>query len=33
MNIGYSCGMLRDDMDEVFVISGGTQQEVQHQLR
>lgn len=33
MNIGYSCSMLRDDMEEVFVISGATSQEVQHQLR
>uniref|UniRef100_A0A3Q2QIK5 Phospholipid-transporting ATPase n=1 Tax=Fundulus heteroclitus TaxID=8078 RepID=A0A3Q2QIK5_FUNHE len=33
MNIGYSCNMLRDDMNEVFVISGLTQLEVQQQLR
>ncbi|XP_030587811.1 probable phospholipid-transporting ATPase IM isoform X1 [Archocentrus centrarchus] len=33
MNIGYSCNMLRDDMNEVFVISGNTLQEVQQQLR
>ncbi|XP_072290818.1 phospholipid-transporting ATPase ID [Eucyclogobius newberryi] len=33
MNIGYSCNMLRDDMDEVFIISGNTQLEVQQQLR
>ncbi|KAM4618220.1 LOW QUALITY PROTEIN: phospholipid-transporting ATPase ID [Polymixia lowei] len=33
MNIGYSCGMLRDDMNEVFVISGYTLLEVQQQLR
>ncbi|XP_073327919.1 phospholipid-transporting ATPase ID [Pagrus major] len=33
MNIGYSCNMLRDDMNEVFVISGHTVQEVQQQLR
>lgn len=32
-NIGYSCCMLRDDMEEVFVISGATSQDVQHQLR
>uniref|UniRef100_A0AAQ5X6X6 Phospholipid-transporting ATPase n=1 Tax=Amphiprion ocellaris TaxID=80972 RepID=A0AAQ5X6X6_AMPOC len=30
MNIGYSCNMLRDDMNEVFVISGHTLLEVQH---
>ncbi|KAM9352340.1 putative phospholipid-transporting ATPase IM [Symphorus nematophorus] len=33
MNIGYSCNMLRDDMNEVFVISGHTLLEVQQQLR
>lgn len=33
MNIGYSCRMLREDMNEVFVVSGATSQEVQHQLR
>uniref|UniRef100_A0A8C4EZ78 Phospholipid-transporting ATPase n=1 Tax=Dicentrarchus labrax TaxID=13489 RepID=A0A8C4EZ78_DICLA len=32
MNIGYSCNMLRDDMNEVFVISGHTLLEVQQQL-
>lgn len=33
MNIGYSCNMLRDDMNEVFIISGYTLLEVQQQLR
>ncbi|XP_059190532.1 probable phospholipid-transporting ATPase IM [Centropristis striata] len=33
MNIGYSCNMLRDDMNEVFIISGHTLLEVQQQLR
>ncbi|XP_075998000.1 phospholipid-transporting ATPase ID [Genypterus blacodes] len=33
MNIGYSCNILRDDMNEVFVISGLTLTEVQQQLR
>ncbi|XDV52729.1 hypothetical protein PO909_021402 [Leuciscus waleckii] len=33
MNIGYSCNMLRDDMDEVFIISGHTMLEVQQELR
>ncbi|XP_034541444.1 phospholipid-transporting ATPase ID [Notolabrus celidotus] len=33
MNIGYSCNMLRDDVNEVFVISGNTPLEVQQQLR
>uniref|UniRef100_A0A8K9X5Y4 Phospholipid-transporting ATPase n=1 Tax=Oncorhynchus mykiss TaxID=8022 RepID=A0A8K9X5Y4_ONCMY len=33
MNIGYSCNMLRDDMNEVFIISGHSVLEVQQQLR
>ncbi|XP_053742778.1 phospholipid-transporting ATPase ID [Synchiropus splendidus] len=33
VNIGYSCNLLRGDMNEVFVISGATQMEVQQQLR
>ncbi|KAL2093381.1 hypothetical protein ACEWY4_010693 [Coilia grayii] len=33
MNIGYSCNMLRDDMNEVFVISGHTSVEVACELR
>ncbi|KAM7414787.1 hypothetical protein PAMA_019549 [Pampus argenteus] len=33
MNIGYSCYMLRDDMNAVFIISGHTLLEVQQQLR
>ena len=33
MNIGYSCNMLRDDMDEVFVISGHSSLEVARELR
>ncbi|MGH0134983.1 UNVERIFIED_CONTAM: hypothetical protein FKN15_008886 [Acipenser sinensis] len=33
MNIGYSCNMLRDDMNEVFMISGHTVLEVQQELR
>uniref|UniRef100_A0A3Q3FHH3 Phospholipid-transporting ATPase n=1 Tax=Labrus bergylta TaxID=56723 RepID=A0A3Q3FHH3_9LABR len=33
VNIGYSCNMLRDDMNEVFIISGNTLLEVQQQLR
>uniref|UniRef100_A0A8C9SJS6 Phospholipid-transporting ATPase n=1 Tax=Scleropages formosus TaxID=113540 RepID=A0A8C9SJS6_SCLFO len=32
MNIGYSCNMLRDDMNEVFIITGHTVLEVQQQL-
>ncbi|KAM9807757.1 phospholipid-transporting ATPase ID [Neosynchiropus ocellatus] len=33
VNVGYSCKLLRGDMNEVFVISGATQMEVQQQLR
>uniref|UniRef100_A0A8C2KYK6 Phospholipid-transporting ATPase n=1 Tax=Cyprinus carpio TaxID=7962 RepID=A0A8C2KYK6_CYPCA len=33
MNIGYSCNMLRDDMNTVFIISGHTMLEVQQELR
>ncbi|KAM6961212.1 phospholipid-transporting ATPase ID [Aplochiton taeniatus] len=33
MNIGYSCNMLRDDMNKVFVISGNSLLEAQEQLR
>ncbi|XP_056272175.1 probable phospholipid-transporting ATPase IM [Pseudoliparis swirei] len=33
MNIGYACNMLRDDMNEVFIISGHALPEVQQQLR
>ncbi|KAK1789851.1 hypothetical protein P4O66_015724 [Electrophorus voltai] len=33
MNIGYSCNMLRDDMNEVFVISGYSTLEVQRELK
>uniref|UniRef100_A0A671MF07 Phospholipid-transporting ATPase n=1 Tax=Sinocyclocheilus anshuiensis TaxID=1608454 RepID=A0A671MF07_9TELE len=32
MNIGYSCNILRDDMNEVFIISGHTMLEVQQEL-
>ncbi|XP_020834944.1 putative phospholipid-transporting ATPase IM isoform X5 [Phascolarctos cinereus] len=33
MNIGYSCNMLTDDMNEVFVISGQTAAEVWEELK
>ncbi|XP_017563788.1 probable phospholipid-transporting ATPase IM isoform X3 [Pygocentrus nattereri] len=33
MNIGYSCNMLRDDMNEVFIISSHTMLEVQQELK
>ncbi|XP_072479715.1 probable phospholipid-transporting ATPase IM isoform X2 [Notamacropus eugenii] len=33
MNIGYSCNMLTDDMNEVFIISGQTAAEVQEELK
>uniref|UniRef100_A0A673I884 Phospholipid-transporting ATPase n=1 Tax=Sinocyclocheilus rhinocerous TaxID=307959 RepID=A0A673I884_9TELE len=33
MNIGYSCNMLRDDMNEVFIISGHTMLEMALNVR
>uniref|UniRef100_A0A8C1R5T7 Phospholipid-transporting ATPase n=1 Tax=Cyprinus carpio TaxID=7962 RepID=A0A8C1R5T7_CYPCA len=33
MNIGYSCNMLRDDMNEVFIISGHTMVEMALNVR
>ncbi|XP_044515985.1 probable phospholipid-transporting ATPase IM [Gracilinanus agilis] len=33
MNIGYSCNMLTDDMNEVFIISGHTAAEVWEELK
>ncbi|XP_069480865.1 probable phospholipid-transporting ATPase IM [Ambystoma mexicanum] len=33
MNIGYSCRMLTDDMNEIFILSGQTVKEVRDQLR
>ncbi|XP_069766869.1 phospholipid-transporting ATPase ID isoform X2 [Narcine bancroftii] len=33
VNIGYSCNMLTDDMNEIFVISGCTVLEVRDQIR
>ncbi|XP_074090813.1 putative phospholipid-transporting ATPase IM isoform X3 [Macrotis lagotis] len=33
MNIGYSCNMLTDDMNEVFIISGYTATEVWEELK
>ncbi|XP_044065256.1 phospholipid-transporting ATPase ID isoform X1 [Siniperca chuatsi] len=33
VNIGYSCKMLKDDMTEVFIISGHTVQSVRQELR
>ncbi|PIN96778.1 hypothetical protein AB205_0201870, partial [Aquarana catesbeiana] len=33
MNIGYSCHMLTDDMNDIFVISGRTVTEVREELR
>uniref|UniRef100_A0A672SMH2 Phospholipid-transporting ATPase n=1 Tax=Sinocyclocheilus grahami TaxID=75366 RepID=A0A672SMH2_SINGR len=32
MNIGYSCNMLRDDMNEVFIISGHTMLEIHQKM-
>ncbi|XP_051896651.1 phospholipid-transporting ATPase ID isoform X2 [Pristis pectinata] len=33
VNIGYSCNMLTDDMNEIFIISGRTVLEVRDQIR
>lgn len=33
INIGYACNILTDDMNDVFVISGGTATEVKEELR
>ncbi|KAK2512177.1 phospholipid-transporting ATPase ID [Columba guinea] len=33
MNIGYSCNLLYDDMDDVFVIDGSTSDDVLNELR
>lgn len=33
MNIGYSCNLLYDDMDDVFVIDGSTSDDVLTELR
>uniref|UniRef100_A0A4W3JYT3 Phospholipid-transporting ATPase n=1 Tax=Callorhinchus milii TaxID=7868 RepID=A0A4W3JYT3_CALMI len=33
VNIGYSCNMLRDDMNEIFTVSGHTALEVREELR
>ncbi|XP_041031149.1 phospholipid-transporting ATPase ID isoform X2 [Carcharodon carcharias] len=33
MNIGYSCNILTDDMNEIFIVSGYTVLEVREQLR
>lgn len=33
MNIGYSCNLLNDDMEDVFVIEGSTSDDVLNELR
>lgn len=33
MNIGYSCHMLTDAMNEIFLVSGHTVMEVREELR
>ncbi|NXW57373.1 AT8B2 ATPase, partial [Eurystomus gularis] len=33
MNIGYSCNLLYDDMDDVFIIEGSTSDDVLNELR
>lgn len=32
VNIGYSCQLLTDDLIDVFVVDGNTQEEVEKQL-
>jgi len=32
-NIGYSCNLLREEMNEVFLISGNTPDQVRQELR
>jgi magnesium-transporting ATPase (P-type) len=32
-NIGYSCNLLREEMNDVFIVSGNTPEEVKQQLR
>ena len=32
-NIGYSCNLLREEMNEVFVVSGHTLEDVRQELR
>lgn len=33
MNIGYSCNLLNDDMEDVFIIEGSTSDDVLNELR
>lgn len=32
-NIGYSCNLLREEMNDVFIISGNSLEDVQQELR
>lgn len=32
-NIGYSCNLLREEMNEVFIISGNSPEDVRQELR
>lgn len=32
-NIGYSCNLLREEMNEVFVLSGNSPEDVRQELR
>lgn len=32
-NIGYSCNLLREEMNEVFIISGNSPEDVKEELR
>ena len=33
MNIGYSCNLLNDDMEDVFIVEGNTSDDVLNELR
>lgn len=33
MNIGYSCNLLNDDMEDVFIVEGSTSDDVLNELR
>lgn len=33
VNVGYSCHLLMEAMDEIFVVAGHTKREVQEELR
>lgn len=32
-NIGYSCNLLREEMNEVFIVSGNSPEDIREELR